>query len=466
MKTKIVLECLDQSLSLVEGKPIASGGRNENAAKFFFCSMWDGLAKTAVFYRLENEPYHMPLDLNNECDVPHEVTDEEGTFYMGVFGVSEEQTKTSNIIKITLQKGAITKISQPSDPTPDIWEQLIGESQNVQQIAKEHLLDTSNPHKVTKDQVGLGNVPNVSTNDQAPTFDIPELRTNLVSGDKLSVLFGKIAKFFTDLKDAAFCSIANNLSETETGKVLDARQGKVLLDKINEEATKTIRPINVGGTGANNRKNAFENIAYLGIDPTTADGQYVEFSDPELMEQLGSFYAYVSEEQEGHSYPTMTGIIVNHVANHVIHQTWIDEHFGNVYKRCYAAGMWNGNDTLRAPDAWAEYITSDRFAVVTGTMPVPVDGNLTSQIRLPFPDGFTYDNCVVVSTAKRLSIYDNRWSYNHIPSALGMTSGGTVLVSLIGEEIAITGANYVSGEQNVRAYTNPVHVKIILLKIG
>lgn len=95
-----------------------------------------------------------------------------------------------------------------------------------------HLNDHNNPHQVTARDVNLEKVPNVGTDDQTPTFEEAEERGNIVSGDKLSVLFGKIGKWFTDIKDAAFCSVANNLVTTLSGSVLDARQGKVLDDRI------------------------------------------------------------------------------------------------------------------------------------------------------------------------------------------------------------------------------------------
>lgn len=56
-----------------------------------------------------------------------------------------------------------------------------------------HVNDDTNPHNVTADQVGLGLVPNVTTNDQTPTYTEAETATNLESGEKLSVAFGKIA---------------------------------------------------------------------------------------------------------------------------------------------------------------------------------------------------------------------------------------------------------------------------------
>lgn len=63
----------------------------------------------------------------------------------------------------------------------------------------EHISDTSNPHSVTKSQVGLGNVPNVSTNNQTPTYTQASTLANLTSGEKLSVSMGKIMKAIADL---------------------------------------------------------------------------------------------------------------------------------------------------------------------------------------------------------------------------------------------------------------------------
>ena len=62
-----------------------------------------------------------------------------------------------------------------------------------------HSSNTSNPHSVTKAQVGLGNVPNVATNDQTPTYTAASSNTALTSGEKLSVAFGKIAKAISSL---------------------------------------------------------------------------------------------------------------------------------------------------------------------------------------------------------------------------------------------------------------------------
>lgn len=57
---------------------------------------------------------------------------------------------------------------------------------------------------VDKESVGLGNVPNVTTDDQRPTFTPAASRANIVSSEKMTTIFGKIAKWFNDLKNVAF----------------------------------------------------------------------------------------------------------------------------------------------------------------------------------------------------------------------------------------------------------------------
>ena len=72
------------------------------------------------------------------------------------------------------------------------------------------------------------------------TIDFTEAtkRENIKTGESCATLFGKIKKFFTDLKTVAFTGsytdlsnkpeIVNALTATSAGKILDARQGKAL----------------------------------------------------------------------------------------------------------------------------------------------------------------------------------------------------------------------------------------------
>lgn len=69
----------------------------------------------------------------------------------------------------------------------------------VSVLLNKHKADNTNPHNVTADQVGLGNVPNKTTNNQEPTFTIASILANIVSGEKLTVMLGKIAKAISTL---------------------------------------------------------------------------------------------------------------------------------------------------------------------------------------------------------------------------------------------------------------------------
>lgn len=69
------------------------------------------------------------------------------------------------------------------------------------------------------------------------TFSQASSRTNINSGDSIDTLFGKIRKWFADLGTAAFQGVSNVLTQTSSGYVLDARQGKALDDKkVNKES--------------------------------------------------------------------------------------------------------------------------------------------------------------------------------------------------------------------------------------
>lgn len=69
-------------------------------------------------------------------------------------------------------------------------------------------------------------------------FTTSTSRAKLTPGEKLKILFGKIERWLEDLKDGAFSTVANNLTTTGSGSVLDARQGKALKDQIDTKVNK------------------------------------------------------------------------------------------------------------------------------------------------------------------------------------------------------------------------------------
>ena len=94
------------------------------------------------------------------------------------------------------QMDVLVYIGDAANVTASISESLVYASRAELEA---HVQDTANPHKVTGEQVGLGNVPNVATNDQTPTYTMASSLTALVSGERLSAAFGKLARAVSSL---------------------------------------------------------------------------------------------------------------------------------------------------------------------------------------------------------------------------------------------------------------------------
>lgn len=124
-KSEINVSCNDQVLKITYAPVLAAGGLNEVRVVFNFCEKWAGFAKTAIFYRDEEEVYYAVLDENDTCVVPWEVCYEEGAFYFGVFGEKDSIRRTSNVVRYKVKKGAITADMKPSDPSPDVYDQIM-----------------------------------------------------------------------------------------------------------------------------------------------------------------------------------------------------------------------------------------------------------------------------------------------------------------------------------------------------
>ena len=110
----------------------------------------------------------------------------------------------------------------------------------VEDNLSSHTSNASNPHGVTKSQVGLGNVPNVATNDQTPTYTAASTLTTLTSGEKLSVSFGKITKAITDfIAHIGNKSNPHSVTAAQVGAVPTSRtvNGKVLSSNITLSAS-------------------------------------------------------------------------------------------------------------------------------------------------------------------------------------------------------------------------------------
>lgn len=94
--------------------------------------------------------------------------------------------------------GKISSALEENQDEIDLLNSTISTKANTTDLTS-HTGNKTNPHGVTKSQIGLSNVPNVTTNDQTPTYSDTTNFTTLTSGEKLSVAFAKIKLAITNL---------------------------------------------------------------------------------------------------------------------------------------------------------------------------------------------------------------------------------------------------------------------------
>ena len=138
---EIGAEVRERELRLTSIPMMPSGGRNHLRIRIAFDAEWDGTTKTLVAYRDLSHPYHVPLGLDGTALIPHEVLAEQGVVYLGVFGIAGDQRLTSTIVRYGVNEGSLTEGLQPSDPTPEMWDQLISAVNEVRQAAESAMRD-------------------------------------------------------------------------------------------------------------------------------------------------------------------------------------------------------------------------------------------------------------------------------------------------------------------------------------
>lgn len=198
----------------------------------------------------------------DEDDVDHLFRNDDGTISIIL---SEQATCVPGICEAELQfitpKETISTrkfniIVKKSVINDEEIESVI-ESNIIQKMIR-HLIDFMNPHKVNKEQVGLGNVPNVITNDQTPTYEEAEEFENISSGEKLSIAFGKIQKAISSL-----LGHINNFDNPHKTTKSQIQLGNVDNTSDVDKPVSTAQQKAIDDAYANSNKYIDQKIAYL-----------------------------------------------------------------------------------------------------------------------------------------------------------------------------------------------------------
>lgn len=224
---------------------------------------------------------------------------------------------------------------------------VVGDAENVSAIIseyvgyatteqfEEHTGDHSNPHAVTKEQVGLGDVPNVPTNDQTPTFTESSSLATINSGEKLSVIMGKIKKAISSMISHFNSSNPHNITCSKIGAATSGHTHGV------SDITSGVLPVNRGGTGQSSigeaafsmLSNALNYNSNTKIDPNIKN--WNNLTTP------GFYYVFYGETNHP---PTDTNyfVFVVRTSRNCIDQIAIsdDINTANIYRRSQIDTIW------------------------------------------------------------------------------------------------------------------------------
>lgn len=332
-QTIIKIKCTDQALEIIEAPVIASGGFYEDKLHFEFCPLWDGFTKTATFYIKKEETYYAELDSENTCIIPHEVLEKAGNVFFGVVGVNSDNiTRTSEVLKYKIVQGAISENHKPSDPTPDIYEQILARLNSITTgglIVDSALSPTStNPiqnravYEALEGKASVEDVQGIQGNLETAQEDL-EFVKNAVNSANNSIqeietditdLVGAIAEATTTGNEAKEIATENSTQITETNQRLDETKLSLEGHLKNTEnphnvTTDKIGALPIGGgtmTGDINMEGRkIFNLAAPEAEGDAVSKSYVDNLIPyvESTTYSGCFFHTVDGEMEWHNPP-------------------------------------------------------------------------------------------------------------------------------------------------------------------
>ena len=179
------------TLELQKTDDVNSGEYNIQKCEFVFSSEYEGLTKMAIFSNEESSFKTMITD--NECIIPYEILETEGTLGLGVYGYTLDG---DNLVKryspkpvfFNVELGSYQLAQEGEQPSQDIIEQILAqlESQGEDIITLQNNLDNLEdnviPTLATKSEIPTKTSQLQNDSDFAYTSDIPDV-SNFITKD-------------------------------------------------------------------------------------------------------------------------------------------------------------------------------------------------------------------------------------------------------------------------------------------
>lgn len=140
----IKIQVKKNHLEVMRRNVITTDNKGYIEFEFVFDSDWDGKQKQITLIRENGSPF-TDLIKDDKYIVPVSVIASEKnsrkniTLEVGVFAIDSEQTITSDFVKLNITPGSYIRGKTPTEPSPDIYQQIIADKVNGLQIEDNQL---------------------------------------------------------------------------------------------------------------------------------------------------------------------------------------------------------------------------------------------------------------------------------------------------------------------------------------
>lgn len=118
---QIKLNVSEHLLTLAGTSMLAGGSENVDTIKVTFDSTWNGFGKLAVFNTEKTDSTNVAIDTDGIATIPS--LKSKKYLRIGIVGIKNEQTYTTNVIKVYVEDGAVK--SESEAPADDVYHQIL-----------------------------------------------------------------------------------------------------------------------------------------------------------------------------------------------------------------------------------------------------------------------------------------------------------------------------------------------------
>lgn len=267
---EMILHCLEGGPSLRFASLVLGNGADAGTSASEMSNPLQTIPISAIDREEGSEFVKLTGILNNsnvverfratELGVMAEDPDNEGEYILFAYGYSPEEEATvipaATDYAFETTQNVFVYVGKTEDVTAIVSESVANVSRAEFQ---QHTGDNRNPHKVSAEQIGLGNVPNVTTDNQTPTIeylglpytgkytDFTGLNLDAIdpaNGEQLKTILGKMASVIKEsLRHMANTSNPHNTRYSQSGAAASSHNHSASI------ITSGTLPAARGGTG-------------------------------------------------------------------------------------------------------------------------------------------------------------------------------------------------------------------------